>query len=318
MPSLPRKSILYNELKIAKESGANFEFPPGSYVTWTEAQVERLHKSVFGDKTESVSVDVEPNEPEVIPEASAAWDAALASVATPVPTADAPGPSAPPASQGPTARAWAESGAATARPEDAPTGDDDLRNHPELWSQYAPQTLARLLRVPFSDQNADRAGLTFNTHGPNDPLRVDSLGRVWYRDEVMKPAIPKRRMIRRTKTMSSDVQVIKTKRPDGGFDESFEIAGEDQHEIEVKITMPASQVGVYRDPRFPFKIHQYNGRRAFDHDEIRDYYGGLDLIPKSVQDKTMYIDGDLCYDINAVRDAIEREYNMKVLGRNVL
>ncbi|QOC56137.1 hypothetical protein SEA_ZHENGYI_45 [Microbacterium phage Zhengyi] len=307
MADMPRKAVLYNELKLAKESGAPVEFPPGIYVQWTEAQLDAIHQQIFGT---NVSHEQEPVDQEVIPEAGIAWEAALAAVATPVPVADAPEPERPAPSQGTQAAPAPQSGAEAAT--------DDLHDHPELWAQYAPETLARLLRVPFQDRGADRAGLTFNTHGPNDPVRVDSLGRVWYRDEVPKPAIPKRRMIRKTKTMSSNVVEIKTKRPDGGFDESFEIAGDEQHEVEVKVTMPSSQVGVYRDPRFPFKIHQYNGRRGFDHDEIRDYYGGLDLIPTEVRNKTIYIDSDLCFDMNAVRDSIEREYNMKVLGRNVL
>ncbi|UTN92912.1 hypothetical protein SEA_BIRDFEEDER_46 [Microbacterium phage Birdfeeder] len=312
MPDIPRKARLYQELKIAKEQGVNFEFPPGVYVQWTEAQLQAVHEQVFGSPEET-STYTESHDADPIPEATDAWAAALASVAAPVAEAAPLAPAVPAPSQG-TAPAPAPQSAAPGGPEP----EYNVKDHPEDWAQYAPETLARLLDVPFSDRGANRAGLTFNTHGPNDPLRVDSLGRVWYRDEVAKPAIPQRRMIRRTKTMSSDVVTIKTKRPDGGFDESFEIAGDEQHEVEVKITMPSSQVGIYRDPRFPFRIHQYNGRRAFDYEEIRNYYGGLDLIPKSVQDKTVYIDSDLCFDMNAVRDAIEREYNMKVLGRNVL
>ena len=306
--SMPRKAVLYRELKLAQENGAVIAFPPGVYVNWTEAQLAQLHTQVFGEPV--VSHEEESHDAEVIPDAAQVWSQIAAEVAAPAPERAAPEPEPDPRPRMPRPAPVAESA--------APAATDDLRTKPEEWAQYAPQTLARLLRVPFSDQNADRAGLTFNTHGPNDPLRVDSLGRVWFRDEVPKPAIPKRRMIRRTKTMSSNVVEIKTKRPDGGFDESFEVAGDEQHEIEVKITMPSSQVGIYRDPRFPFKIHQYNGRRGFDHDEIRDYYGGLDLIPSSVRAKTIYIDSDLCFDMNAVRDAIEREYNMKVLGRNVL
>ncbi|QKY80405.1 hypothetical protein SEA_PABST_47 [Microbacterium phage Pabst] len=307
MPSLPRKAILYNELKIAKEAGAQFEFPPGTYVHWTEAQLESIHSLLF-PKPSITSTEVESNDQEVIPEAGDLWARVAAEAEQEAAGVPAPEPVAAPVAQPPAPAPEAQS--------EAPAAAPDLKDTPLEWGKYAPQTLARLLNVPFGDRGAERAGLTFNTHGPNDPVRVDSHGRVWYRDEVLKPAVPKRRMIRRVKTMSADVIEIKTKRPDGGFDESFEIAGDEQHEIDVKITMPSSQVGIYRDPRFPFKIHQYNGRRGFDHDEIRDYYGGLDLIPTSI--KTLYIDSDLCFDINSVRDTIEREYNARVLGRNTL
>ena len=186
----------------------------------------------------------------------------------------------------------------------------------DQWAQVPPQELARLLGVPFSDRAADRAGLTFNTHGPRDILRIDSRGMVWFRDEVPKPAIPKRRMRRKVKTIVGEVEQVQTYRPDGGLDETFEVDGGEKHEIEIKISMPTSQVGIYVDPRMPFKIHQYNGRRAFDHEEVVEYYGGSMLVPSSI--KTIYIDIDLCFEIQSVRDTIERAYREEVLGRSPL
>jgi hypothetical protein len=196
-------------------------------------------------------------------------------------------------------------------PDAGQSGAPDGKPPREVWSQIAPQRLAQLLGVPYSDRAADRAGLTFNTHGPNDPLRVDSRGMVWFKDEVAKPAIPKRRMRRKVKTVTANVEEIQTYRPDGGLDETFEIAGDEQHEIEIKISMPASQVGIYVDPRMPFKIHQYNGRRAFDHEEVIRYFGGSDFVPSTV--KTIYIDIDYCYEITSVRDTIERIYREQTL-----
>jgi len=224
-------------------------------------------------------------------------------------TSAAPGPVPPPLPQGITRPGDPQSGAEGGKPR--------YKVPREAWVQYVrnPQKLAELLGVPFSDRGADRAGMTFNTHGPDDPLRVDSRCRIWFRDEVMKPAIPKRRMIRKVKAMSANVETIKTYRPDGGLDETFEIAGDDQREIEVRISMPSSQVGVYVDPRMPFKIHTYGGRRAFDYEEVMDYWGGRELVPSTV--KTIYIDIDLCYTIDSVRDTIEREYRERVLGRSM-
>ncbi|QQO39336.1 hypothetical protein SEA_CRUNCHYBOI_50 [Microbacterium phage CrunchyBoi] len=307
MPDLPRKSILYRELKLAQESGVDVVFPPGVYVNWTEAQLEAIHLRTFGAVQEE-STSEEIDSPELIPEAGDLWARVAAEAQQEAAGSPAPEPVAAPAPQATAPAPAPQSG--------APEAAQPLKDRPLEWAQYRPRDLALALGLPYNDRPAERAGLTFNTHGPNDPLRVDSNGRVWYRDEVLKPAIPKRRMIRKTTTMSSNVVEIKTKRPDGGFDESFEIAGDEQHEVQVKITMPSSQVGIYRDPRFPFKIHQYNGRRGFDFEEVRNYYGGLDLVPTTI--KTIYIDSDLCFDMNSVRDTIEREYNMRVLGRNVL
>lgn len=185
----------------------------------------------------------------------------------------------------------------------------------EQWAQVPPRELARLLGVPFSDKVADRAGLTFNTHGPNDILRIDSRGMVWFRDEVPKPAIPKRRMRRKVKTVVGEIEEVQTFRPDGGLDETFEVDGGEQHEIEIKISMPTSQVGIYVDPRMPFKIHQYNGKRAFDLDEVVKFYGGTALVPSTIE--TIYVDIDLCYTINSVKDTMEREYREEVLGRSL-
>ena len=280
------KSELWQKLKYAKESGAPVVLEK-QFVQYTEAELQQLVDEVYGTGTPA-------------PAATEAEDASLAAseaFATAVAEAQ-PEPVA------------AQSGAPMATPDET----DDLKKHPERWGQYAPETLARLLGVPFEDRPSRRAGLTFNTHGPDDPLRVDSRGRVWYMDEVIKPAVPLPRMRRKVKTYSSDVEEVRTKRPDGGFDESFEVAGQEQHEIEVRITLPSFQVGIYRDPRMPFKIHQYNGLRGFDRMDIVRFYGGVDLVPSSI--KYIYVGGDLCYDINKVRETMERELREKTLGRS--
>jgi hypothetical protein len=189
----------------------------------------------------------------------------------------------------------------------------------DQWGAFirerGPQALAVALGVPFNDRKADRAGLTFNTHGPNDILRIDSRGMVWFRDEVMKPAIPQKRMRRKVKTVTSNIEEVHTYRPDGGIDETFEVAGDEQHEIEIKISMPTSQVGIYVDPRMPFKIHQYGNKRAFDYDEVVRFYGGLMQIPSSIT--TIYVDIDLCFDIASVRDTMEKEYREQFFGRSL-
>ena len=75
--------------------------------------------------------------------------------------------------------------------------------------------------------------------------------------------------------------------------------------------MPSFQVGVYRDPRFPFKVHTYAGNDGFDLFDVNDFYGGEDLVPSEI--KRVYIANDLCYDIRTTIRAIETEYRRNQL-----
>jgi hypothetical protein len=278
-----KRGELWNKLKLAREAGADLDvLDDKAFVSWTEVELQNLHDGIFG--SEELYVDR----------------------SVPVSGADAAPPvyNAPPVGE----RTIRDS-----QPQSVSPDTQNFRKDRAQWPQYRPQDLARMLGVPFTDRGADRAGLTINTHGPEDPLRVDNLGRVWYMDEVAKPSIPRPRMVRRTRSTSSNVVTIATKRPDGGLDETFEIAGQEQHEITIKTTLPSSQVGIYVDPRMPFKIHQYGGRRGFDYEEVRNFYGGLDLIPTRIKEGTIYIGLDLCFDLNKVRDEMERELRERTL-----
>ena len=136
------------------------------------------------------------------------------------------------------------------------------------------------------------------------PLRTDPDGKVWYRDEVLKPAFPKPRARRRITYVDpgSKTQTVQN----GKYVETVEVAGDEKQTREVKITMPSYQVGIYKDPRLPFRVHIYNGNRGFDLFEVRKYYGGADLVPREI--KTLYVGNDLCYDIVSTRRAIEQEF----------
>lgn len=84
--------------------------------------------------------------------------------------------------------------------------------------------------------------------------------------------------------------------------------------MQAKITLPSYQVGIYKDPRFPFKIHEYNDVRGFDFFEVNDFYGGSDLVPAAI--KRMYVESSLCYDIRTVVRAIEDEArHLQLTGR---
>jgi hypothetical protein len=101
----------------------------------------------------------------------------------------------------------------------------------------------------------------------------------------------------------------------GEYIETFEVAGKGAGKpAEVKITLPSYQVGIYKDPRFPFKIHCYNGREGFNLFEVAEYFGGVELVPEEC--KRVYIENDLCYDIRTVIRAIQTEYRqLQLTGR---
>lgn len=147
--------------------------------------------------------------------------------------------------------------------------------------------------------------------GEEQPLRTDpDTGFIWFREEVQKPAFPKPRARRKLTYVDPGVKV-QTAVADK-FIESFEVAGNENRTGEVRITMPSYQVGVYKDPRYPFKIHVYNGTKGFDLFDVQKFYGGADLVPTGI--KRMYVENDLCYDIRTVIRSIQSEYRDQQLG----
>lgn len=157
-------------------------------------------------------------------------------------------------------------------------------------------------------------GARLNTRAEDEPIEVDENGLIWYQKEVRKPgyAKPRGRRILRYKDPGTKVNTVQ----DGQFTESFEVAGDRQIPAEVKITLPSYQVGIYKDPRMPFRIHIYNEQRGFDYFEVNDYYGGEERVPWGI--KKIYISNVLCYDIRTVVLAIEEEYRRNVLNQKEL
>ena len=143
---------------------------------------------------------------------------------------------------------------------------------------------------------------------------MDEHGRKWLQEEVRKPAYPKPRGRRVLKYMETGTTVETVQ--NGEYVETFEIAGtEAGRPAEVKITLPSYQVGVYKDPRFPFKIHCYDGREGFDMFDVEAFYGGPELIPASV--KRVYIENVLCYDIRSVIRTITAEHRQLMLSGRI-
>jgi hypothetical protein len=160
----------------------------------------------------------------------------------------------------------------------------------------------------------EMAGQRQNTQDLDEPIRTDEQGRVWYQEEVRKPAFPKPRGRRVLTYMDSGVeqQTVKS----GDYVETFEVAGRGPaRATEVKVTLPSYQVGIFRDPRFPFRIHVYNDVMGFDLFEVQDFYGGAELVPAEC--KRMYVENVLCYDIRTTVRAIEAEYRRLQLAGKV-
>ena len=160
--------------------------------------------------------------------------------------------------------------------------------------------------VPVISRGADRAGLTHD-YPADRPLRVDLQGRIWFRDDVPKPAIPRARMTRKTRYTDSGVKEERTYHDDGRIDEIYEVAGEESRELTVTTTLPSYQVGRYKDSRFPFMIHVYNQQQGFDYGDVIEYYGGRELVPGTI--KTVYIGNMLCFHISSTVQTIENSYS---------
>ena len=155
-------------------------------------------------------------------------------------------------------------------------------------------------------------GQRLNTQG-GAPIRIDETGREWYQEEVKKPSYPRPRGRRVLRYQESGVEQVTVQ--NGEYTETFEVAGSGPGQAaEVKITLPSYQVGIYKDPRFPFKVHTYNGMEGFDLFEVEEFYGGAELVPAAV--KRIYVENHLCYDIRSVVRAIEAEHRqLQLTGR---
>jgi len=136
-----------------------------------------------------------------------------------------------------------------------------------------------------------------------EPIRTDENGLIWYQDEVRKPPFAKPRGRRRIQYNDPGVKTETTQI--GDYTETFEMPGDEQRIAEARVTLPSYQVGIYRDPRLPFKIHIYNEERGFDFFEVHEFYGSADLVPEGIKRK--YVSSTLCYDIQTTIREIQRE-----------
>lgn len=170
------------------------------------------------------------------------------------------------------------------------------------------------IKLPVRPKDPEEiAGVRLNTQAEDEPIRVDpETGRIWYQEEVVKAlgAKPRGRRVLQVTNPGVETKTVQN----GEYSETFEVAGKLEVPGQIKVTLPAYQVGIYRDPNMPFRIHTYRGVRGFDFFEVNDYYGGVDLVPSEI--KRMYVENDLCYDIRTVVRAIQTEARqLQLAGR---
>lgn len=198
-------------------------------------------------------------------------------------------------------------------PAPAPAPGDPAPS--DFFGFEAPTPEPAVTAVPLARPDlGEMAGERLNSKAPEDIIFTDEQGRSWLQKEVLKPAFPRargRRVLR-----YNDPGVVKRTEKEGQYTETFEVAGDPRNATpaEIKITLPSYQVGICRDPRFPFKIITYNGREGFDRLEVEAYYGGAELVPAVA--KRSYVENVLCYDMRSVIRAINEEFRqIQLTGR---
>lgn len=140
----------------------------------------------------------------------------------------------------------------------------------------------------------------------NEVIRVDEQGREWLQEEIVKSSTAKPRGYRVFRETGVGTKQITVDSGDG-FTETFEVQSGESRPLEIKVGIPTWQVGIYRDPRLPFKIYTYRMANGYDREEVDAYFGGSDVLPENVV--TTYVGNKLCYDIRSVNTAIQREFN---------
>lgn len=159
--------------------------------------------------------------------------------------------------------------------------------------------------IPTTTERDAQAGLRQN-EDPNVPIRRDPDGKIWFQDEIRKAAFPTPRGRRVHDYTDTGFRTV-TADLGNGVTESFEMPGDRTQRMQAKTTLPSHQVGIYLDPSFPdFRIHVYGDTRGFDFFDVHHFYGSVDLVPSSV--KRMYVNNDLCYDMQSLIRAIEAEH----------
>jgi hypothetical protein len=140
-----------------------------------------------------------------------------------------------------------------------------------------------------------------------EAIRTDARGRIWFQEEIQKSSLAKPRGYRIFREIGTGVKNVTIDSGDG-YTETIEVPDGSRKPLEVKVGIPTWQVGIYKDPQFPFRIVEYRSARGFYRADVEEFFGGADVLPENVS--TIYVGNLLCYPIREVVVAINREFNM--------
>lgn len=149
---------------------------------------------------------------------------------------------------------------------------------------------------------------------PEGAIRADEHGRIWFREEIGPEVARNRRLRKRITQVVPDKVEVKQIQA-GEYIETIEVVGEGTRSLDAFITMPPTQVGIYLDPRFPWKIFTYNGSLGFSYGDVNTYYGGVEFVPSTVKKK--FVGNMMAYDIKSAISTVERKYRELQLSRSM-
>lgn len=195
--------------------------------------------------------------------------------------------------------------------EDVPTAPEPARPAPEPKVQPQQAQLP-----PVAQGREELPGERLNRPDYGEPIEIDDAGRIWFQKEIRKPATAKPRGRRVLRYQAKDTKVVMAKDSgDGHFTESIEVAGDGPaRDVEVKITLPSYQVGIYTRKGLPFRVFTYDSNEGFDFFEVCNYYGGAELVPPTCKRK--YVSNVLCWDIPSVVNTIRAEFrHLQLTGK---
>lgn len=172
--------------------------------------------------------------------------------------------------------------------------------HASIASRIEEQTGVKVQEKDEDEQPTQRGG-------SQKAIRTDLQGRVWFQEEIIKSNTAKPRGYRVFREIGSNTKAVTIDAGDG-YTETFEVPGDEKKPLEVKVGVPTWQVGIYKDPRLPFKIVTYRNAKGYERQEVETFFGGKDVLPESIS--SLYVGNLLCYDIRSVNIAIQREFNM--------
>lgn len=195
-------------------------------------------------------------------------------------------------------------------------GFEELDPHDRSGERRATTPTAHTIQerrpVPVLKGNPKAAEKPVAEGLPEGAIRADEHGRIWYTEEI-GPDIAKNRRLRKriTKVVPEKVEVHQI--DNGDYVETIEVIGESTRSLDAFVTMPTTQVGIFKDPKFPFLVFTYNGSVGFSYGDINDFYGGEEFVPNTIKKK--FVGNMLAYDIKSVISTIERKARELQLAR---